>query len=109
MCDIMQVNFPENPEVGQKFGTSYGYYMWDGTKWLLSKVSPKDPSTGEIIPDNPQLGQLWWSSILANLFIYVNNVWIPVGSHPKSYPSLPISGIHALKSNGETVFWELVE
>lgn len=103
------MNFPENPQIGQKFGTAHGYYEWDGTKWILSQVLPRKPSTGEEPPIEPQLGQLWWSSILANLFIYVNNMWVLVGSHPKSYPELPDSGLHILKSDGETVFWELLE
>ena len=103
----MQMVFPNDPQIGDKFGTSYGYYEWDGNRWLLSRVLARKTVTSGTPPANGQIGQLWWDTVTANLYIFCYNTWVPVGSCPKSYPELPEDGLHVLETDGQTAFWRI--
>lgn len=64
------LDFPNTPTVGQQFTTPSGVFIWDGTKWA---PSGHGVTVSDTAPSNPSVGQMWFDSSAALLYIWFND------------------------------------
>jgi hypothetical protein len=81
------VDFPASPALNQVFTASTGaVYKWDGTLWLPVGIAGSQIALADTPPASPTPGQLWWNSVLGQLFIWFNDgtssQWVPATPVP---------------------------
>lgn len=97
----MVAPFPPNPSVGDQITGPYGeVYEWDGVKWSLvpggGSGGGASVEIGDTAPTNPVIGNLWWDTVSAQLFIWDSTQWVVVTNQPPSGgggASGPVMGI----------------
>ena len=54
------LNFPSNPSIGQQYNASTGAtWTWDGKKWIVGTLAPKQYTESVVGPANVTSGQLF--------------------------------------------------
>lgn len=77
------LDFPNNPTDGQVFAAPNGItYRWkaDAHVWLVWGTGSNAAIIGSLPPADPFPGQLWWSDVLGQLFIWFSTQWVPAAS-----------------------------
>jgi hypothetical protein len=82
----MAIDFPASPTNGQLFTASNGgTYQWNGTFWLPVGNSSV-LTASDTPPTTPSSGQLWFNSVLGQLFVWYNDgssqQWVPANPVP---------------------------
>jgi|31_taG_2_1085359.scaffolds.fasta_scaffold03929_2 hypothetical protein len=81
----MSINLPSNPNFGDQYTASNDVtYVWDNVKWISigSTKGSGGVSIGEIAPENPSSGDLWFNTISGLLYIYLGSESVWVDSRP---------------------------
>jgi hypothetical protein len=77
------IDFPNSPTTGQIFSSAGTQWKWDGTKWVVVSPTPSVVAVyvSDTPPANPIVGQQWWDSVGAQLYIWYNDgtslQWVP--------------------------------
>jgi|SRR6478609_1187337 len=73
----MALNFPLAPSIGQLYPSppvaGQPVYQWDGEKWTVLTGGTSPVYVGDLPPNNPPNGALWWNSSNGQLYINYND------------------------------------
>jgi hypothetical protein len=125
------LDFPDSPTTGQIFNSGKGTFSWDGVKWTpVSSAGMGDaPSNGlmygrknaawsqvfsgvvvgDAPPASPSVGQLWWDSIGALMYVYYQDPtgapqWV-AANNSAGIPEAPTDG-RIYSRQGSTASWQ---
>jgi hypothetical protein len=68
----MAIDFPASPIVGQTLTVGASTWQWDGTAWNIVPVM-QNTAVSDAPPANPTVGQFWWRSTNAQLYVYYDD------------------------------------
>jgi hypothetical protein len=73
----MAIDFPADPIVDQEYYTNNTLYVYDGSKWSVKLTARALTVTSDSLPVDPVVGQFWWNSDVASMFVYTGAEWVP--------------------------------
>lgn len=69
----MPFNFPDAPVTNQTYTYNNRTWTYDGTAWNLTSGTLQGVTIAASAPSSPRVGDLWFDSRIAQLFVYYND------------------------------------
>jgi hypothetical protein len=71
----MAFDFPDSPSLNQTYSEAGRTWIWDGTTWNSVSLAA-NTSVSSTPPAGPSIGDTWFDTTSAKLFVYYDSFWV---------------------------------